>query len=67
LIQKTGFTKYKEEEMEQYYMNIYTGSVGTYDEWWSFDKDGRTVNAVDAGEVVRVDWNAMKDCWEEAK
>ena len=53
--------------MEQYYMNIFTGSVGTYDEWWSFDKDGRTVNAVDAGEVVRVDWNAMKDCWEEAK
>lgn len=36
------------------YMNIYTGSVGTYNDWWYEDADGKQVNAVDLGEVVEV-------------
>jgi hypothetical protein len=33
------------------YVNIRTGSTGTYDEWDYTDENGKTVNAVDLGEV----------------
>ena len=47
------------------YMNIYTGSVGTYDEWDYVTYDGLPVNAVDRGEVVRVEWDARTQTWVE--
>jgi hypothetical protein len=37
---------------EKTYMNEFTGSVGTYDDWWYENEDGETVNAVDLGEVI---------------
>ena len=40
--------------MEKLYMNIETGSVDTYDGWEYENEDGKTVNAVDLGEVVEV-------------
>ena len=40
--------------MEKQYMNIKTGSVDTYDGWYYENEDGKTVNAVDLGEVVEV-------------
>lgn len=36
------------------YMNLDTGSVGTYDDWWYENEDGEKVNAADLGEVVEV-------------
>jgi len=48
------------------YMNIYTGSVGTYDEWDYVTYDGLPVNAVDRGEVVRVEWDARTQTWVES-
>lgn len=36
------------------YMNIETGTVGTYDDWFYTNEDGETVNAVDLGEVVEI-------------
>lgn len=33
------------------YMNIKTGSIDTYDGWYYTDENGKTVNAVDLGEV----------------
>ena len=47
-------------EKKQMYMNIFTGAVGTYDEWWLEDNS----NAVDSGDVVPVAWNKEKECWE---
>ena len=39
---------------ERMYMNPKTGSVGTYDDWYYTDGEGKTLNAVDEGEVVEV-------------
>lgn len=39
---------------EKMYMNLITGSVDTRDDWFYQDESGRTVNAVDLGEVVEV-------------
>ena len=36
------------------YMNIETGSTGTYNEWWYENESGDQVNAVDLGEVVEL-------------
>lgn len=33
------------------YINIFNGSVGTYDEWYYENVYGEIVNAVDLGEV----------------
>ena len=47
------------------YMNIETGSVGTYDNFWYENEMGEEVNGVDLGEVVEVEqdesgeWVAM--------
>lgn len=49
--------------MEQMYMNIETGSVAPYENWWYTNEDGELVNAVDLDEVVPVVWNG--DYWEE--
>lgn len=49
------------------YMNVASGSVGDYDDWYYEDMDGREVNAVDLGEVVKVHWNKMEGNWEEEK
>lgn len=38
-----------------FYMNVLTGSVDTIDGWDYTDIDGKTVNAVDLGEVVKVE------------
>ena len=43
-------------ELAQVYMNPATGSYGIYDEWYYENEDGQTVNAVDLGEVVPVEW-----------
>lgn len=40
-------------EDDAMYMNLATGSVATYADWW-YEMDGRKVNAVDFGEVVPV-------------
>ena len=40
--------------MKQMYMNPATGSVDTIDGWFYEDEDGKTLNAVDRGEVVPV-------------
>ena len=37
------------------YMNVETGSIGEYDDWWYIDNDGDLVNAVDLGEVEELD------------
>lgn len=47
--------------MEQIYMNIETGEVGTYDDWHYQDDDLVYVNAVDRGEVVAVTKNDNGD------
>lgn len=41
--------------MEKQYMNVETGSVGTYHEWW-YPTNSGMVNAVDRGEVIEVEW-----------
>ena len=43
------------------YMNLETGSTGTYDEWDYENIDGELVNAVDLGEVVEVDLYVFAD------
>ena len=37
------------------YMNIHTGSTGTYNEWWYENEDGNKVNGVDLNEVIEVE------------
>ena len=37
------------------FININTGSVGEYDDWWYYDENGNSVNAVDKGEVEEFD------------
>lgn len=45
------------------YMNIYTGRVGEYSDW-DYETDyGLPVNAVDRGEVVRVEWDFKTQTW----
>ena len=39
---------------EKLYMNIFTGEVDVYDQWYYEDEDGNTINAVDLGEVMEV-------------
>ncbi len=51
--------------MEKVYMNTATGSCGTYEEWYYESEIGQTVNAVDRGEVVPVEWSE-KDGWVES-
>jgi hypothetical protein len=41
-------------DTEKMYMNIKTGSVGTYDDWYYTSEGGEEVNAVLLGEVVEV-------------
>ena len=51
---------------QKFYMNIQTGSVGTYDDWYYENEDGKIINAVDLGEVIEV----IKDDagnWVESK
>lgn len=50
---------------EAIYMNIETGSTGTYDEWFYENEDGQEVNAVDLGEVVLVEKDDNGD-WVES-
>lgn len=52
---------------EQFYMNIDTGSVDTHDGWWYEDEDGVSVNAVDLGEVIEVEWDESEQDWGEAQ
>lgn len=40
------------------YMNVETGSIGNYDDWYYTDEEGFQSNAVDEGDVVKV----CKDC-----
>ena len=47
---------------ERMYMNPKTGSVGTYGDWYYTDGEGKTLNAVDEGEVVDV--VKTEDGWE---
>ncbi len=49
--------------MEQMYMNIETGSVAPYVDWYYTDQDGEEVNAVDLKEVTPVFWNGSY--WEQ--
>lgn len=39
---------------EKMYMDVMTGHVGTYDDWFYTDEYGTPQNAVDKGEVVEV-------------
>ena len=45
------------------YMNLQTGSVGHYDDWDYETEYGLPVNAVDRGEVVRVEWDFKTQAW----
>lgn len=45
------------------YMNLQTGSVGHYDDWDYETEYGLLVNAVDRGEVVRVEWDFKTQTW----
>lgn len=45
-------------------MNVCTGSVGVYDDWFYEDASGEIVNAVDRKEVVEVIW--VNEQWVEA-
>lgn len=47
-------------------MNIYTGDVRTYDEWYYCGTDGIMKNAVDEGEAVAVIQNKNGD-WIEVQ
>lgn len=47
-----------------YYMNIATGSVGTYEDWFYENEEGEMVNAVDLDEVVEVE--ETEEGWVEA-
>ncbi|MCK9324572.1 MAG: hypothetical protein M0P69_03660 [Bacteroidales bacterium] len=49
------------------YMNVKTGSVGQRCEWWYKDENGVSVNAVDRGEVIEVEWNAQEENWKEVE
>ena len=46
-------------------MNLKTGSVGYYDDWYYETEAGEVVNAVDIGEVVPVMWSSVWDDWVE--
>ena len=49
---------------EKLYMNLVTGSVGTYDDWIYEDLETGTVrSAVDLGEVVPVIWDHLLGEW----
>ena len=37
------------------YINILTGSIGEYEDWYYEDENGDTLNAVDEGEVEEID------------
>lgn len=50
---------------EQFFMNIQTGSVDTYDGWDYEDEYGNKVNAVDLGEVIEVSWDEENQNWSE--
>lgn len=39
---------------EKMYMNVSTGTVGSYADWDYEDENGKNVNAVDLGEVTEV-------------
>ena len=52
--------------MGQMYMNVATGSVDTKDGWDYELEDGTTVNAVDRGEVVPVEWSEKDEYWVES-
>jgi len=47
------------------YMNLFTGSVDTYEGWNCQDIHGKEYNAVDTGEVVEVVKDSKGD-WVEA-
>ena len=47
------------------YMNEKTGEIAAYDGWYYTDDDGKSVNAVDLGQVVEVEWNHDNCEWEE--
>ena len=48
------------------YMNLDSGSVGTYHSWWYEDERGAQVNAVELGEVVEVEKDESGD-WVEVE
>lgn len=52
---------------EKFYMQIHTGSVDTHDGWWYEDEDGLSVNGVDLGEVLEVEWDEEVLDWVEAQ
>jgi len=47
--------------MFKFYMNVKSGAVGVYEDWYYEDKEGVTVNAVDLLEVVEVKY--LNDEW----
>lgn len=51
--------------MGKMYMNVSTGSVGTYQDWDYKDEDGNRRNSVDDGEVVEVEWSEKDEYWVE--
>ena len=53
------------ESRKPLYMNVKTGNVGSYNAWFYINENGESVNAVDLGEVVEVEWNNENGTWEE--
>lgn len=53
------------KEETKMYMNIETGSVAPYDEWFYLDEYGTPVNAVDENKVVEV--KLTLHGWEEVQ
>jgi hypothetical protein len=47
------------------FMNVKTGSVGYYNDWYYENETGEIFNAVDVGEVVPVHWSPVWDTWVE--
>lgn len=50
---------------EKMYMNVATGSVDNYNGWFFENEEGKTVNAVDLGEVVEVE--LVNGEWKEVE
>jgi len=53
------------ESRDTIFMNEKTGEIDAYDGWYHTDDDGKSVNAVDLGQVVEVEWNHENCEWEE--
>ena len=52
--------------MSKIFINTFTGSIGTKEDWDYFNEEGEEVNAVDLGEVVEV-YKDNNGNWIESK